>query len=630
MTAPWITEPGVYDIPAEDYHRDPVVGGSLSSSGARKLMAPSCPALFKAWRDEPADDHAEYFDVGKAAHAVALGVGDPIEVIDADGWKTKAAREQRDAAYAAGRTPVLTAQWEAVEAMATRLREHAVAGPLMAPGAGRPEQTIVWRDKTSGVWCRALVDWLTWLIADYKGLALDTPIPTIDGWSTMGALVVGDQIFDASGNLCTVTAKSEVHWRTCYRVRFDDGSSVICDDEHLWKTTTETSRSRGVVRTETSVRSTDEIRRTLRRRGQRNHRIPVAGALQLPELPLPIDPYVLGVWIGDGAASCGRVTSGDEETWALLAERGYSVGSAPRTDRYTRTVYGLSKQLRKAGFLGHKRIPAEYLRGSVEQRTDLLCGLMDTDGSWNATRSQAVYTTTSKALAEEVRELALSLGQRAVIATSSATGFGKTVTCYRVNFTPLGGLVPFALPRKAAGVGSYPRARSNRRVVMAVDEMPTVPTQCITVDSPDSTYLCTEAMIPTHNTAADIDPDSVARATAKYGYHKQLAWYVEGAQAVGLDVPDTALLVVQMKTAPYLVATYQIRPDDMGRGHEFNRKARDVYRACTAEDRWPGFVDVRGACSDTDVLSISLPTWEQYAHDGAARRGDFELEGASL
>jgi hypothetical protein len=78
-----------------------------------------------------------------------------------------------------------------------------------------------------------------------------------------------------------------------------------------------------------------------------------------------------------------------------------------------------------------------------------------------------------------------------------------------------------------------------------------------------------------------------------------------------------------MKTPPYLVATYQVHPEDLGRGHEFNRKARDIYRRCVANDTWPGYADDR-------VLPLNLPTWEQYAHDGASRRGLFEIEGASL
>jgi hypothetical protein len=154
-----ITAPGIYEVAAADYHRDPVQGGSLSSSGVKKLMPPSCPAIFKAWLDQ-GEEHQEYFDVGRAAHARVLGVGDPIRVIDAPDWKTKAARDERDAAYAAGETPLLAHQDEQIEAMAAKLREHKVASQLLDPAAGEPERTLVAQDPETGVWRRAMVDFL--------------------------------------------------------------------------------------------------------------------------------------------------------------------------------------------------------------------------------------------------------------------------------------------------------------------------------------------------------------------------------------------------------------------------------------------------------------------------------------
>ena len=161
---------------------------------------------------------------------------------------------------------------------------------------------------------------------------------------------------------------------------------------------------------------------------------------------------------------------------------------------------------RRAGLLGHEAIPDAYLRAGPSQRIALLRGLMDTDGSWNQTRQQAVFSTTVKAYAHSVRELACSLGQRAVIHPITATGFGQTVQAYHVTFTPSSRLNPFTLPRKADQVSVRSEVRSRQRVIVAVEEMPTVGTQCIAVDSPDSTYLCTEAMITTHDRASRPTP----------------------------------------------------------------------------------------------------------------------------
>lgn len=168
---PVIEQPGIYDIPHADYLADPTPGGSLSSSEARELLA--CPAKFYWRRTNRVVTHKPEFDFGHAAHALVLGVGDPIVVVEADDWRTKAAKEQRDEAYAAGHTPVLVADWEVVQAMATALRTHPIAAALLAPGTGKAEQSLFWRD-VSGIMRRARLDWLPnpgtrrLIISDYK------------------------------------------------------------------------------------------------------------------------------------------------------------------------------------------------------------------------------------------------------------------------------------------------------------------------------------------------------------------------------------------------------------------------------------------------------------------------------
>lgn len=153
-----ITEPGVYDLPVEMYHRDPVEGGSLSCSGMRRILPPSCPAKFRWHLDHGGEEHAPHFDLGHAAHKLVLGAGAEIVVVDADSWRTAKAREQQAAAYAAQRIPLLAADMALVEAMAEALAAHPIAGKVFRNG--RPEQTLVWRDERTGIMCRALLDWL--------------------------------------------------------------------------------------------------------------------------------------------------------------------------------------------------------------------------------------------------------------------------------------------------------------------------------------------------------------------------------------------------------------------------------------------------------------------------------------
>jgi hypothetical protein len=170
-----VTEPGVHDsMPAEVYHGDPVPGGSLSSGGARKLLPPSCPALFDHGRRHP-QPHKRTFDFGHAAHLKVLGEGPELVEIDADTYRTKKAQDARDEAYAADKIPLLSYEFAQVEEMAAALRRHPVASRLFAPGSGRPEQSLFWVDERTGVTCRARPDWLPYpipgrrlIVPDYK------------------------------------------------------------------------------------------------------------------------------------------------------------------------------------------------------------------------------------------------------------------------------------------------------------------------------------------------------------------------------------------------------------------------------------------------------------------------------
>ena len=342
----------------------------------------------------------------------------------------------------------------------------------------------------------------TVLIDDIKGLALTTPIPTPDGWTTMGGVRVGDRVIGSDGRPARVTGKSQVKRIGTYVVKFDDGSQIVCDPEHIWWVSGGDHRY-GPPRPV----GIEEIRSRLRsNQGQAWWRVPVAKPLDLPEYGLPIDPYLFGCWLGDGSAAAGRITKG-RDLFEILESDGHSLGNehANHSDQcFTRTVIGLRTQLRVSGLLGNKHIPTEYLRSSIPQRLLLLQGLMDTDGTWNTARRRAVFNTTDKALAFSVEELLLTLGQRPHVSEVQTHGFGKYVTSYAVEFLPVD-LAPFRLPRKRDKVTSeVPTTRARRRVIVSVDPGPDVETACIAVDSPDRTYLCGEHMIPTHNTAQDM------------------------------------------------------------------------------------------------------------------------------
>ena len=405
------------------------------------------------------------------------------------------------------------------------------------------------------------------VVIDWKGLALDTPIPTPDGWSTMGQLQVGDHVFDRDGRVATVTGKSDVHLKDCYRLTFRDGTSVVCDADHRW--VAETGYNQG--RTEQVFEARD-LAANLRNpvTGQRHLRVPLNRPLDLPRVDLSIDPYVLGCWLGDGNASSGAICKPDDELFEHVAVRGYAVLPARQQEPgkvQIRTVAGLTTKLRLAGLLNNKHIPSRYLRASAEQRLALLRGLMDTDGTANiARRGECSFTSVDKAFAHDVMELALSLGYPARINEINGHGFGKDVTSYDVNFRAVGHN-PFLLTRKAERVGFIQEA-GRHRMIMSVESTITVPTQCIEVDSPTSTYLCTEKFIPTHNTSASMyekprfSHGKNAMQLAPYSRAEVMFWD-DRTEADMIPVNQDVGLIVMIRPEGYKVYDY-----DLHRGWE--------------------------------------------------------------
>jgi hypothetical protein len=174
---PWITAPGRYDLTDEQYHADPVIGGSLSSTGARTLTT-SAPARYQ-WEREHGRPDSDALDIGRAAHREVLGTGGDIVVIAGSGkdpntWNTARTKAEVAAARAAGATPIRPDDADTVTAMADTLRTHPIIGKLLAR-PGRAEQSFVARDPETGVMCRARIDWMPdvpdntrLIVVDYK------------------------------------------------------------------------------------------------------------------------------------------------------------------------------------------------------------------------------------------------------------------------------------------------------------------------------------------------------------------------------------------------------------------------------------------------------------------------------
>ncbi|WP_200961822.1 replicative DNA helicase [Terrabacter sp. Soil811] len=169
-----------------------------------------------------------------------------------------------------------------------------------------------------------------------KALALDTPLPTPAGWTTMGEVAVGDFVIGSDGRPTRVVAATEaMDDRPCYEVEFSDGSVLVADEQHQWLTHSRAERrGKGVG----SVRTTGEIAlsvRTTTVEARLNHSIANAGALQLESRSLPVPPYVLGAWLGDGTSAGASITTADPELVMRLEAEGLVVKPLGARMRYS-------------------------------------------------------------------------------------------------------------------------------------------------------------------------------------------------------------------------------------------------------------------------------------------------------
>ena len=398
-----------------------------------------------------------------------------------------------------------------------------------------------------------------------KGLALDTLLPTPQGFTTMGDVRVGDVVFDDRGQPCTVTAVSALSHRPCFLLEFDDSTQVVADDVHRWRTfdakelaqltrrdpewqaarrakrpsrakdTTSPARLAALAKLNQpgrgqlpapagEIRDTAEIHATLRTpKGRANHAIDLAGALALPDAALPIPPYTLGAWLGDGASRNGQLTGEDSAIWERIERDGFTVVHYNWNDQ-AHNILGLKVKLRDLGVLQNKHIPTMYLRASRTQRLALLQGLMDTDGH-AALDGGSEFDGVNETLVRGVFDLVRSLGIKATLQKGVAKLDGRVISDkWRVKFTT--SLPVFGMPRKLERLPAATRRTQRMRYLVACTPVASVATKCIAVDSPNRMYLATAAMLPTHNT--DLACGLALTAHLKVGMFRQIGTELSG------------------------------------------------------------------------------------------------------
>jgi hypothetical protein len=156
-------EPGVHQLTDEEYFAPTLAGATLSASGAKVLLKPGGPARFHHQRQTGAVEIKREFDIGHAVHTLVLGSGpEPVPYAgtgaDPEAWRSNADKAAVAAIRAEGKVPLKQSDFETATAMAVSVRKHRLAGKLFV--AGKPEQTLIWRDEATGVLCRLKTDWL--------------------------------------------------------------------------------------------------------------------------------------------------------------------------------------------------------------------------------------------------------------------------------------------------------------------------------------------------------------------------------------------------------------------------------------------------------------------------------------
>lgn len=351
-----------------------------------------------------------------------------------------------------------------------------------------------------------------------EALALDTYVPTPAGSTTMGAIKPGDVVLGGDGSPCRVTAAYDVlTGRDCYRVRFKGGAEVVADGEHKWLVEDwlgRLSNNRKANRTRPRrngpcgdmvpphVITTSQMIPAIRygtRLNTRNYGVRVAKASYSDLLSLlMIDPYVLGYWLGDGTSKAAEITTMDPEVLTEVQRAGYETKQRPdygyQGEAHTYSIYGgLWRQLRLANLLRNKHVPDAYLRASHAERLALVQGLMDSDGTVSE-RGQCSFLNKNKRLADALVDLLCGLGIKASAPRPKMSRVGTTHWLIRFTTTePV-----FRIPRKLARLPSSYRD-ADFWLIESIEPVESVPVRCISVDSPDSTYLVTRHHIATHN-----------------------------------------------------------------------------------------------------------------------------------
>lgn len=474
-----------------------------------------------------------------------------------------------------------------------------------------------------------------------KALALDTPILTTEGFKNLVDVTVDDFVFDEKGKPSRVLYKSDIYTgRNCYAVNFSDGTTIIADGKHDWLVEDKSYRKniRRSGKVSLKKKTTEELSKNLRYLdNENNFSIPLALPVIHEKKDLPIEPYFLGLWLGDGTSGNCGITTADKEVIEYLQGYAHRLSMKVRKggtgSASTYFITGdkgnnrsLQEKLRVLNVINNKHIPETYLLGSIEQRMELLMGLMDSDGY--AGEGSNEYCTTSNILAIDMAKLLASLSIKSTIKEYDSKLYGRVVgRKYRLHFNTKTSV--FKLRRKKDKQNIPNRDWCERRYITSVDEVRSVPVQCLMVDADSHLFLAGYNLVATHNTTLAIQEilgkavyktSRIAYIAPTYQQARDIAWseLKRILSPITLDVNESRLEIVVSnkqgdKSIIYLRGWESI---ETLRGQSFDFLVVDEIAMMKSwESKWnevlrPTLTDRKG-----DALFISTPKGYNHFYD---------------
>ena len=380
---------------------------------------------------------------------------------------------------------------------------------------------------------------------DYKGLPLDTPIATIDGWKNMGDIQKGDVVFDKNGKPTTVLNVSEIHYNPCLKIKFDNNTEIVCDEEHRWEISfldeeyKDGIKERKFISKIMTAKELFNYMHDHKNYGIRKYEHNIACyfkpklvpkifnclPIDLPTIELTVHPYIVGCWLVNKGQKIRKID-----------------GIKLDTD-----INGIFDYLNN-NF--DENIANTYLRSSYKQRLQILQGAMDNNGKYNSLKQEYNIELYDSNKITFFEKLLSTFGINSSINEYILKNKGKAHIKFSTNIYPF--------KRKKQSILPLITDRHLFRNIKSVEYTDTIPTKCIEVDSPTHTYCCGYDMLVTHNTNKELiksynrsnnitmlQPFDNMIDEPMSHYTAQLTLYSMMLENLGYDVIDRRLIWVK-------------------------------------------------------------------------------------